>query len=226
MTYFSRTLMHDYLEPLYKYFIPENLIILGGMGLLLFIVFAETGIFVGFFLPGDSLLFTAGLLCGTDALPVNIVTLMIGLNIAAILGNITGYLFGKQVGPKLFTRDDSFIFKKRYVVITKAFYNRHGGKSLILGRFLPIIRTFAPILSGVIKMRFKTFLIYTIVGSILWTSLMTLSAYYLAGFFPTLKDHLGLVVLFLIIITAIPVISTYRKEKKLNAAKGDASIGN
>ena len=211
--------MQEYFEFIPKLFVPENLIKLGGMGLLLFIVFAETGLFVGFFLPGDSLLFTAGILCSTHVLDVNIVTLMLGLNLAATLGNITGYLFGKRVGPKLFTRDDSLIFKKKYVAITQAFYNRHGGKALILGRFLPIIRTFAPILSGVIQLEFKIFLIYTVVGSILWTSTMTLSAYYLAKAIPNLQDHLGIVVLFLIIITAIPVITTYRKEKKSSSIR-------
>jgi membrane-associated protein len=211
--------MEEYFELIPKLFVPENLIKIGGLGLLLFIVFAETGLFIGFFLPGDSLLFTAGILCSTHVLDVNIVTLMLGLNLAATFGNLTGYYFGKRVGPKLFTRDDSLVFKKRYVAITNSFYNRHGGKALILGRFLPIIRTFAPILSGVIKMELKIFVVYTVVGSILWTSTMTLSAYYLAKAIPNLKDHLGLVVLFLIIITAIPVISTYRKEKKSTATK-------
>jgi membrane-associated protein len=211
--------MEEYFELIPKLFVPENLIKIGGLGLLLFIVFAETGLFIGFFLPGDSLLFTAGILCSTHVLDVNIVTLMLGLNLAATFGNLTGYYFGKRVGTKLFTRDDSLVFKKRYVAITNSFYNRHGGKALILGRFLPIIRTFAPILSGVIKMELKIFVVYTVVGSILWTSTMTLSAYYLAKAIPNLKDHLGLVVLFLIIITAIPVISTYRKEKKSTATK-------
>lgn len=206
--------MEDYFKLIPQLFVPENLIKIGGLGLLLFIVFAETGLFVGFFLPGDSLLFTAGILCSTHVLDVNIITLMLGLNLAAIFGNITGYYFGKRVGPKLFTRDDSLIFKKRYVAITQSFYNRHGGKALILGRFLPIIRTFAPILSGVIKMRMNIFIAYTVIGSVLWTATMTLSAYYLAMVIPNLEDHLGLVVLFLIIITAIPVISTYRKEKR------------
>lgn len=213
--------MEEFFELIPKLFVPENLIKIGGLGLLLFIVFAETGLFVGFFLPGDSLLFTAGILCSTHVLDVNIVTLMLGLNLAATFGNITGYYFGKRVGPKLFTRDDSLVFKKRYVAITNSFYNRHGGKALILGRFLPIIRTFAPILSGVIKMELKIFIVYTVVGSILWTSTMTLSAYYLAKAIPNLQDHLGLVVLFLIIITAIPVISTYRKEKKTTEANND-----
>ncbi len=208
--------MPDFFELIPKLFVPENLIRIGGMGLLLFIIFAETGLFVGFFLPGDSLLFTAGILCSTDVLDVNIVTLMLGLNAAAILGNLTGYYFGHRVGPKLFTREDSLIFKKRYIRLTKTFYDRHGGKALILGRFLPIIRTFAPILSGVIRMDKKVFFIYTVVGSVLWTSTMTLSAYFLAKTYSGIKEHLGLVVLFLIIITAIPVLSTYRKEKKLN----------
>jgi membrane-associated protein len=165
--------MQEYLEQFTQLFIPENLIKLGGLSLVLFIVFAETGLFIGFFLPGDSLLFTAGILCSTHVLDVNIWTLMLGLNIAAILGNITGYYFGRRIGPKLFTREDSFIFKKRYVLITQAFYERHGGKALIIGRFLPIIRTFAPILSGVIELKFKSFLFFSVVGSVLWTSAMT-----------------------------------------------------
>jgi len=206
--------MQEYFELIPKLFVPENLIKLGGLSLVLFIVFAETGLFIGFFLPGDSLLFTAGILCSTHVLDVNIVTLMLGLNIAATAGNITGYYFGRRVGPKLFTRDDSMIFKKRYVAITKAFYDKHGGKALVMGRFLPIIRTFAPILSGVIRMELKSFLFYTVLGSILWTCAMTLSAYYLAKIIPNLKDHLGLVVVFLIVVTAIPVITTYRKERK------------
>jgi len=206
--------MQEYFELIPKLFVPENLIKLGGLSLVLFIVFAETGLFVGFFLPGDSLLFTAGILCSTHVLDVNIVTLMLGLNLAATAGNLTGYYFGRRVGPKLFTRDDSMIFKKRYVAITKAFYDKHGGKALVMGRFLPIIRTFAPILSGVIRMEIRSFLFYTVVGSILWTCAMTLSAYYLAKVIPNLKDHLGLVVVFLIVITAIPVITTYRKERK------------
>ncbi len=213
--------MEEYFELIPKLFIPENLIKIGGLGLLLFIVFAETGLFVGFFLPGDSLLFTAGILCSTHVLDVNILTLMVGLNLAAIFGNITGYYFGLRVGPKLFTRKNSLLFKKKYIQITRSFYNRHGGKALILGRFLPIIRTFAPILSGVIKLEIKVFIAYTIVGSILWTSTMTMSAYYLAKIVPNLKDHLSLVVIFLIVITAIPVISTYRKEKKLTSKTPD-----
>ncbi|MCB9251136.1 MAG: VTT domain-containing protein [Flavobacteriales bacterium] len=206
--------MQEFFELVTKLFIPENLIKLGGVGLLLFIVFAETGLFVGFFLPGDSLLFTAGILCRMHVLDVSILTLMIGLNLAAITGNLTGYYFGKRMGPRLFTRNDSWIFKKRYVTLTKTFYDKHGGKALILGRFLPIIRTFAPILSGVIEMNLKTFFTYTFIGSILWTSAMTLSAYYLSKIIPGLEDHLGLVVLFLIVITAIPVITTYRKERR------------
>ncbi len=206
--------MQEYIEQFTQLFIPENLIKLGGLSLVLFIVFAETGLFIGFFLPGDSLLFTAGILCSTHVLDVNIWTLMLGLNIAAILGNITGYYFGRRIGPKLFTREDSFIFKKRYVLITQAFYERHGGKALIIGRFLPIIRTFAPILSGVIELKFKSFLFFSVVGSVLWTSAMTLSAYYLARAIPGLENHIGLVVLVLIVLTAIPVIMTYIKEMK------------
>ena len=211
--------MHEYIELIPKLFVPENLIKIGGLGLLIFIVFAETGLFVGFFLPGDSLLFTAGILCSTKTLNIDIFTLMLLLNIAAIAGNLTGYFFGKRVGPKLFTRDDSLIFKKRYVFITRTFYNKYGGKALIMGRFLPIIRTFAPILSGVVQFDLKKFIIYTVAGSILWTSAMTLSAFYLTRLIPNLKNHLGLVVILMIVITAIPVFRTYLREKKTSKSQ-------
>ncbi|MBI2269090.1 MAG: VTT domain-containing protein [Bacteroidetes bacterium] len=180
--------------------------------LLFFVVFAETGLLVGFFLPGDSLLFTAGLLCGIQLFPVNIVFLVSGLCISAIAGNIAGYWFGKRVGPSLFKREDSLIFKKRYVELTRGFYAKHGGKALVLGRFLPIIRTFAPILAGVIQIDFKRFMIYNLVGSVLWVFSLTLTGFFLGRQFPWIIDYLEYIVVGLIIITIIPVIRTYRKR--------------
>lgn len=193
---------------------PESIIKYGGLALLLFVVFAETGLLIGFFLPGDSLLFTSGLLCGTGIFETNIYFLMIGLCTAGITGNIVGYFFGRRIGDSLFDKNDSLIFKKRYVEITRSFYARHGGKTLILGRFLPIIRTFAPILAGVIRVDFKKFMYYNISGCVLWVLALTLSGYFLGKEFPWIKNYLEYIVIGLIIVTLIPVLNTYLKERK------------
>lgn len=191
---------------------PESIINYGGWALLFFVVFAETGLLVGFFLPGDSLLFTSGLLCGIALFHINIIFLLAGLCFSAIAGNVVGYWFGKRVGPALFKRDDSLIFKKRYVELTRVFYAKHGGKALVLGRFLPIVRTFAPILAGVIQIDLRRFMVYNVIGSVLWVFSLTLTGYYLGRQFPWLIDYLEYIVIGLIIITAIPVLSTYRKK--------------
>jgi membrane-associated protein len=192
---------------------PESIINVGGWYLLFFVVFAETGLFIGFFLPGDSLLFTAGLLCGINLFHIHIFMLVSGLCISAILGNIAGYWFGRRAGQSLFKRDDSIIFKKRYVDLTRAFYARHGSKALVLGRFLPIIRTFAPILAGVIQVDFRRFMFYNIIGSVAWVFSLTLTGYFLGQQFPWMINYLKYVIIALIIITLIPVVRAYRKEK-------------
>src|ERR1035437_8094199 len=170
---------------------------------------------VGFFLPGDSLVFVAGLICGTEhqLMNISISTLASSLSLAAILGNVAGYYFGKKIGPALFTRDDNLLFKKRYVEITRSFYEKHGGKALVLGRFLPIIRTFAPILAGVIKMELKTFLLYSVIGAILWIGSLSILGYYL-GRIVWVKENLAWIVIGLVIITSLPIISAFKKEKK------------
>lgn len=198
---------------------PESIINYGGWMLLFFVIFAETGLLIGFFLPGDSLLFTAGLLCGIKLFPVNIFFLVIGLCISAILGNMVGYWFGKKSGQTLFKREDSLIFKKRYVEITRDFYAKNGGKTLVLGRFLPIIRTFAPILAGVIEIDFKRFMMYNVIGSVAWVFSLTFIGYYLGKEFPGVKNYLEYIIIALIIITAIPVIRTYIKERGQNQTK-------
>lgn len=194
---------------------PESIIRHGGIALLIFVIFAETGLMVGFFLPGDSLVFISGLICGTEPqlMDVHVVALSSLLIIAAIAGNITGYYFGKKVGPALFTKDDNIIFKKRYLTVTSTFYEKHGGKSLVLGRFLPIIRTFAPILAGIIKMKFSTFLFYSVVGGILWISSLSTLGFYL-GRIVWVKENLEWIVIGLIVLTTLPIIRTYNKEKK------------
>ncbi len=199
-----------------KHLFDHNTYVQYGLPLLLFVIFAETGLFIGFFLPGDSLVFIAGLTCATKPhlLNVNIVTLIASMCAAAIIGNIAGYLFGRNVGSKLFTRDDSFLFKKRHVITTQSFYNRHGGKTLIFGRFVPIVRTFAPILAGVIKIDFARFMLYNISGALAWIISFCGTAYYLGSQYPQIESYLGYIVLFLIVITAIPVGNAYLKSRR------------
>ncbi len=194
---------------------PESIISYGGLTLLLFVVFAETGLLIGFFLPGDSLIFISGLICRTkpDLLTPNIFLLLLLLATAAVLGNMFGYWFGWKVGPPLFKRKDSFIFKKRYLETTKAFYEKNGGKTLILGRFLPIIRTFAPILAGIIKIPFSRFMLYNVIGAIAWIGSLGLAGYYLGAFF-WVRENIGWIVIFLIIITLIPVATAWIRGKQ------------
>ncbi len=209
--------MHDIWEFIKELTDPESIIRYGGLTLLVFVIFAETGLMIGFFLPGDSLVFISGLICATEPqlMEIDIVTLTSSLTLAAIIGNITGYYFGKKIGPSLFTKDDNLIFKKKYLEITKSFYDRNGGQSLVLGRFLPIIRTFAPILAGVINMNFKTFFIYTLVGGILWIGSLSILGYYL-GRINWVKDNAEWIVIGLIVITFIPILRAWKKEKKNN----------
>ena len=194
---------------------PESILSYGGLALLLFVVFAETGLLIGFFLPGDSLIFISGMICVSkpELLGVNIYILITALSLAAILGNIAGYWFGYKVGPALFKRKDSLIFKKSYLVITQNFYNINGGKTLILGRFLPIIRTFAPILAGVIRIDFKKFMLYNLVGAIAWIGLLAGLGYFF-GTNTWVQNNIRYIVIGLIITTLIPVLIGYIKEKK------------
>ena len=205
--------MFDFLKQLTN---PESIIHYGGLWLLLFVVFAETGLFIGFFLPGDSLIFISGLLCATKPhlLNISIFWLIIFLISSAVIGNIVGYWFGKKTGEKLFQKKDSFLFKKKHLETTKLFYEKHGGKALILGRFLPIIRTFAPILAGVIKVEFKLFMIYNIAGASLWIISLTSIAFFLGIEFPQTEKYIGYIVIGLIVITTIPILITYLKNRK------------
>lgn len=196
---------------------PQSIIAYGGLALLLFVVFAETGLLIGFFLPGDSLIFISGMICVSkpELLGVNLISLILLLCTAAILGNIAGYWFGYKVGPPLFERKDSIIFKKRYLEVTRAFYNKNGGKTLIIGRFLPIIRTFAPILAGVVKIDFKIFMLYNVVGAVAWIGTLCSIGYYF-GSYEWVQKNIGLIVIVLIIITTLPVAAAFLRERKHN----------
>lgn len=203
---------------------PESIIKYGGFWLLLFVVFAETGLFVGFFLPGDSLLFTAGLLTATGLIHYHIFFVVLGICLAAIIGNTTGYAFGKQAGKAIFKRKRSFFFKPKHLLAAKEFYEKHGGKAIILGAFLPIIRTFAPIVAGAVELEYKKFVFYNITGAVLWANVMVLSGYYLGMYVPGIKENLHYIVIFLIVITSIPILKTILKERNLKKqAKKDST---
>jgi membrane-associated protein len=193
---------------------PESIIMYGGFWLLLFVVYAETGLFVGFFLPGDSLLFTAGLLTATGTIDIHIAFVVAGVFLAAIAGNTTGYAFGKRAGKAIFKRKKSFFFKPKHLYAAKDFYDRHGGKAIVLGEFLPVIRTFAPIVAGAVKLEYKKFIKYNLLGAVLWANIMILLGYFLGTSVPEIKDYLTYVIIFLIIITTIPVVRTIIREKK------------
>lgn len=175
------------------------------------IVFAETGLFLGFFLPGDSLLFVAGFLAaqGFFSLPL----LIGGLFISAVLGNLLGYEFGRRIGPKLFNREDSWIFKKKHALRAQGFYDKHGPKTIVLARFMPIVRTFAPIVAGVANMNYRTFLIYNIMGAIVWTFGLVILGYSL-GSVIDVDRYLLPIILVIIVLSFLPGIITYLKEKR------------
>src|SRR3546814_2578728 len=150
------------------------------LAVLLLIIFAETGLFFGFFLPGDSLLFVSGMLCAEGSLvDGNVAFLVLLIAIAATIGDFVGYWFGRKTGPVIFKRDDSFFFKKKYVLQAKDFYDRYGGFAIVMGRFLPIIRTFAPIVAGVVGLDFKRFVFFNIFGAVIWSTSMTLAGFFL-----------------------------------------------
>jgi membrane-associated protein len=199
----------DFLKQLVN---PESIIYYGGVYLLLLVVFAETGLFVGFFLPGDSLLFTAGLFCSTGILKMHILTLVVLIIVAAVVGNMVGFAFGKKVGPLLFRRKSGFLFRQEHLTAAHQFYTKHGKKTIILSRFLPIVRTFAPIVAGIVKLDYIKFLLYSVAGAFLWVNTLVLTGYFMGKYVPGTKEYLGYIVIFLIVITSIPFL--YNSLKK------------
>src|SRR3989344_532173 len=170
----------------------------GYLGLFL-IVFAESGLFFGFFLPGDSLLFTAGFLASQGYF--NVVTLAVGLFIAAVTGDSVGYWFGKKIGPKLFVKEDSFFFHKKNLIKAQSFYEKNGKKTIVIARFIPIVRTFAPIVAGIGNMHYSTFVSYNVIGGFVWTFGLTFGGYYLGKMIPNVDKYLLPIVLFIIIVS-------------------------
>ncbi|MBI4098517.1 MAG: VTT domain-containing protein [Candidatus Magasanikbacteria bacterium] len=190
----------------------QNIIIgLGYLGVF-GAVFAESGIFLGAFLPGDSLLFTVGLLASQGFF--NIAILIPVAALMAIVGDNVGYHFGRAVGPKIFTREDSLLFRKSYVVKTKAFYERYGRKTIILARFVPIVRTFAPILAGVGKMDYRTFFIFNVIGGIAWTAGMLGAGFLLGNFVPGIDRYLEWIILGIIFLSVLPMVFEWLRSRR------------
>lgn len=198
-----------------------------GLYLVLFIVFAETGLFAGFFLPGDSLLFLAGIynreliqnVLLIDSAFLNVTLLATFVALAGILGNMVGYWFGSKSGYYLYNKQDSFWFKKKYLVQSKDFFEKHGGRAIIFARFLPIFRTFAPIVAGIVMMEKKKFMFYNILSSFVWSFSLIFAGHYLYGFLLKnyeidLKQHIELIVIILVVITILPVILKFSKKSK------------
>ena len=211
--------MTEIIHNLKQFIDPEFLIQYGGLALLTFIIFAETGLFFGFFFPGDSLLFIAGLMSGTTYLPTNIIVMVLTLCVAAFLGNTIGYLFGKKIGEALYDKPDSLLFKKKYITMTRDFYAKHGGKAVIIGRFAPFIRTFAPILAGTAGIDFKKFMLYNLIGALLWVPSFLLAGFCLGKTFPQVKDYLHYITAGIILASLVPIVITFINEKRASQNK-------
>ena len=186
------------------------------------IVFAESGLLIGFFLPGDSLLFTTGFLIHSGLLPVNIHLAVLFIFIAAVLGDSVGYTFGRKLGPRLFNKPDARLFKQEYIKRAQTFYEKHGGKAIIIARFVPIVRTFAPLVAGASKMDYKRFLTFNVVGGFLWAAGVTYLGYGLGSFFHSVGieiDHILLPIIAVIILVSVlpPAIHIFKDKKTRDA---------
>ena len=182
---------------------------IGYVGLVA-IVFAESGLFFGFFLPGDNLFFTAGLLAARGKL--DIMVLLVALPLAAIMGDSVGYWFGKKTGPRIFSRENSLLFRQKNLLAARTFYDRHGGKTIVLARFMPFIRTFAPIVAGAVEMPYPRFLFFNVIGAVLWGAGVTAAGYYLGQSIPDLDRYFLFVVVGVVFVSALPAMIHVWKE--------------
>jgi membrane-associated protein len=226
---------------------PQWYIANGGLWLVLFVVFAETGLFAGFFLPGDSLLFVAGIYANKIKQPdgsiepglahqflsvfgmgniqnpiLDVFVLIVLITMAGILGNTVGYWFGKKGGPALYNRKDTLLFKQRYLHQAKEFYDKNGGFAIVVARFVPFIRTFAPIIAGIVQMDRKKYFYYNVLGCVAWVTTMVSAGYFLNKAFPVLQEKLELIVIGIVLISTLPIIFKMiksKRDKKKNAGQ-------
>lgn len=217
----------EFLESLSSFFGSDSmreLIVKGGYVTLFIIIFAETGLLIGFFLPGDSLLVTTGLLIATGVIDLNIVTLNLVLMVAAITGDAVGYSIGRRMGHRLYNRPNSRLFKRDHLVKTHEFYEKHGGKTIVLARFIPVIRTFAPVVAGAADMGYKKFAVFNILGGVLWISSTTMLGYGLARTFPDIEKYLHYIILVVIVLSILPpiieILKARAKTRRAKAAEG------
>jgi len=189
----------------------ESLVRVGGLAALTAIVFTETGLFVGFFLPGDSLLVTAGIFAATGDL--DLWTLNVVLSLAAIFGDTVGYGIGFKSGPMIFTRENSLFFNRKHLVTAKEFYDQYGGFTIFIARFIPILRTFAPVVAGVGKMKYRRFIAYNVFGGIFWVMSMTFVGYFLGRMVPNIQEQIHIVIAVVIFLSLLPGIAKLAREK-------------
>ncbi len=208
----------SFLDPVFAALDPKT-IIAAGYVVIAAIIFAECGLLIGFFLPGDSLLFTAGFLASQHQVGVDITILSIVCALAAAIGPLVGYWYGKALGPHLFNREDSFLFHRKHLERAHQFYERHGGKALILARFMPVVRTFAPVVAGMAAMDYSRFVLYTVVGALLWAVGVTWAGYFLGSLIPDASKYLEYIVALIVVVSiAPPVIHLLRERVSARAS--------
>jgi membrane-associated protein len=216
--------MYELWQNIRHYLNPET-IATAGYFVLIFVVFAETGLAAGFFLPGDSLLFVAGLFAADGKF--NLFILLFTVFAAAVVGDAVGYLTGAKMGPHLFKRPKSLLFKPSHLQKAHAFYEKYGGKTIIIARFVPIVRTFAPIVAGAAQMPYRTFVVYNVIGGFLWVFTMILGGYFLGRAFPFLREHLEIVIIVIVLLSIIPavveIIKSRRRKEQAEEA-GDVQV--
>ncbi len=190
-----------------------------GIWLIALIIFAESGLLIGFFLPGDTLLIAAGIMAATGALSIE--WTIIGIALAAIIGDNVGYTIGKYSGKKLFTKKDGILFRHEYVERAQAFYDKHGGKTIILARFVPIVRTFAPMVAGIGKMPRKSFFFYNVIGAVIWATSLPLLGYWLGSRIPWIGDALEYAIIAVIVLSLMPAVYHIATSKKSRGMVAD-----
>ena len=213
--------MQRLLEIWHQLYNLEGLIRWGGYAVLTVVVFTETGLLVGFFLPGDSLLVTAGLLASQGFL--NVWLMGVILSIVAVAGDSVGYAIGKATGPRIFTRENSLFFNKKHLHRAHAFYEKYGGKTIVLARFMPIIRTFAPVVAGVGEMRYRTFVMYNSLGGIGWVWSMLFIGYFLGRTVPGVSKHIDVIILAVIFLSILPGFISWLRERGASRVQPDST---
>ena len=212
--------MQSILDLLHRLRDVQGLIQWGGTVGITAIIFAETGLLFGFFLPGDSLLVSAGLLVATSRLDIDVYLLGLILTVASIAGNSVGYYIGKATGPRLFTREDSLLFNKKHLVRAHEFYQRHGGKTIVIARFMPIVRTFVPVVAGMAQMEYRRYTMYNVLGGFLWIWAMLFIGYFLGRYIPGVDRHIELVIVIVIFLSLLPGLVGWLRARRGAQAKG------